>query len=193
MELPPHKEELCFGTTCLELSSEVPAESPKPRQLKWPNTTPLLHQPLFSPNPHQRKPNMHPSPSPSPQTNSREDDRPVKRRKVRKGTQSCWECKKRKVRCIWASPTTSTCNNCVRRKSKCVSQEFTDELNRDRRGDDGLETRLSRVENLLERLVESTTDRQHDIAAECMRAIISERSGSTIVRTSSRGLPLTHF
>lgn len=49
----------------------------------------------------------------------------AKRRKVRKGTQSCWECKRRKVRCIFSSPAT-ICNNCQRRKTICISQELPD-------------------------------------------------------------------
>ncbi|PYH99838.1 hypothetical protein BO71DRAFT_367866 [Aspergillus ellipticus CBS 707.79] len=49
-----------------------------------------------------------------------------KRRKVRKGTQSCWECKRRKVRCIFASAAETICNNCRRRGTVCISQEHAD-------------------------------------------------------------------
>lgn len=53
----------------------------------------------------------------------------AKRRKIRKGTKSCWECKKRKMKCVYAdlsSPTDSEaiCIGCQRRGFKCVSQEF---------------------------------------------------------------------
>ncbi|KAF1956827.1 hypothetical protein CC80DRAFT_412943 [Byssothecium circinans] len=47
-----------------------------------------------------------------------------KRRKVRKGTQSCWECRRRKVRCIFTVPTNPICNNCTRRGTPCISQEL---------------------------------------------------------------------
>ncbi|KAI8625762.1 hypothetical protein F5Y19DRAFT_488933 [Xylariaceae sp. FL1651] len=50
-----------------------------------------------------------------------------KRRKVRKGTQSCWECKRRKIRCTFAAPTESICDGCRSRRTKCVGQEFHDE------------------------------------------------------------------
>lgn len=46
-----------------------------------------------------------------------------KRRKVRKGTQSCWECKRRKVRCV---STEDICHNCRRRGTACISQELPD-------------------------------------------------------------------
>lgn len=50
----------------------------------------------------------------------------AKRRRLRKGTHSCWECKRRKIKCIFDPPTnaTTTCNGCRRRGSQCVSQEF---------------------------------------------------------------------
>lgn len=51
----------------------------------------------------------------------------VKRRKVRKGTRNCWECRRRKVRCTTSSPSinsaTPICDNCKRRGTSCISQE----------------------------------------------------------------------
>ncbi|CAD0106611.1 unnamed protein product, partial [Aureobasidium uvarum] len=52
-----------------------------------------------------------------------EPDRSPKRRKIRKGTQSCWECKRRKVRCI---STENICQNCRRRGTACISQDLPD-------------------------------------------------------------------
>ena len=50
----------------------------------------------------------------------------AKRRKLRKGTHSCWECKRRKMKCIFDPLTnvTTICNGCRHRGSQCVSQEF---------------------------------------------------------------------
>ena len=56
-----------------------------------------------------------PAPSPTP-----------KRRKVRKGTQSCWECRRRKAKCTFSDDTPDVCQPCQRRGSDCVSQEVTD-------------------------------------------------------------------
>lgn len=50
------------------------------------------------------------------------DDITVKRRKVRKGTHSCHECRRRKVKCIYATPDNIVCIVCERRGTKCVSQ-----------------------------------------------------------------------
>ncbi|KAJ4298039.1 hypothetical protein N0V90_005938 [Kalmusia sp. IMI 367209] len=48
----------------------------------------------------------------------------TKRRKVRKGTRSCWECKRRKMKCIFESPSSIICSSCSRRGSACLSQEY---------------------------------------------------------------------
>ncbi|KAK3387645.1 hypothetical protein B0H63DRAFT_470589 [Podospora didyma] len=57
-----------------------------------------------------------------------EDSSPaLKRRKVRKGTQSCWECKRRKIRCTFGTPTDSICDGCKSRQVKCISQGFYDD------------------------------------------------------------------
>ncbi|KAF2431297.1 putative Zn(II)2Cys6 transcription factor [Tothia fuscella] len=45
-----------------------------------------------------------------------------KRRKVRKGTHSCWECRRRKVKCIFASDEDVVCVTCRRRGTSCASQ-----------------------------------------------------------------------
>lgn len=47
-----------------------------------------------------------------------------KRRKIRKGTNSCWECKRRKIRCTFANPTESICDGCRSRGVSCVSQAY---------------------------------------------------------------------
>src|ERR1700748_2340507 len=47
-----------------------------------------------------------------------------KRRRVRKGTHSCWECKRRKVKCRLASPEDTICIHCTRRGAQCISQEL---------------------------------------------------------------------
>ncbi|KAL6232448.1 hypothetical protein BDW75DRAFT_19720 [Aspergillus navahoensis] len=53
----------------------------------------------------------------------------AKRRKVRKGTHSCWECKRRKMKCRFDPRIFSaSCNGCRRRGSPCISQEFPEDL-----------------------------------------------------------------
>ena len=50
------------------------------------------------------------------------DESSSKRRKVRHGTHSCHECRRRKVKCLYATPDSTTCIVCERRGAHCVSQ-----------------------------------------------------------------------
>ncbi|KAL4943062.1 hypothetical protein BDV06DRAFT_190770 [Aspergillus oleicola] len=53
---------------------------------------------------------------------------PSKRRKIRKGTTSCWECKRRKVRCSLVDNQDRVCEACHRRGTQCVTQDLPDEI-----------------------------------------------------------------
>ncbi|KAH8680673.1 hypothetical protein BX600DRAFT_444895 [Xylariales sp. PMI_506] len=82
-----------------------------------------------------------------------------KRRKVRKGTQSCWECRRRKVRCIFAASADNVCQNCDRRGTSCINQELPDKPKRLSLTDNNvIQGRLERVEELLGRLADRTVD-----------------------------------
>jgi hypothetical protein len=105
-----------------------------------------------------------------------EDEPSVKRRKVRKGTQSCWECRRRKVRCTFEIARNTICDNCLRRKTKCTSQEYFEnhELPKKSNGA-GVEARLSRVEDVLQQLVNNVdTTRQNRFITN----VIPEQSAS---------------
>ncbi|KAL4789794.1 hypothetical protein BDV19DRAFT_373542 [Aspergillus venezuelensis] len=115
---------------------------------------------------------------------------PEKRRKVRKGTKNCWECKRRKVRCIFASADHEICNNCIRRETCCVSQEVPDYLAvpLPSQGSGQLEARLVRVEELLERLVENaSTHRLTEPEVDSVRGEVQQK-----IPSSTREEPLTH-
>jgi hypothetical protein len=51
------------------------------------------------------------------------------RRRLQRGTSSCWEYKRRNISCdfLSGSNTTCACVSCQRRGSKCISQEFSDD------------------------------------------------------------------
>ncbi|KAI0191320.1 hypothetical protein F4808DRAFT_444006 [Astrocystis sublimbata] len=51
----------------------------------------------------------------------------ARRRKLRKGTSSCWECKRRKIRCVSSLASGAACIGCRRRGTNCVSQEFSED------------------------------------------------------------------
>ncbi|ROV92588.1 hypothetical protein VMCG_08927 [Cytospora schulzeri] len=72
----------------------------------------------------------------------------VKRRKLRKGTRSCWECKRRKVRCEFVSPTETVCIHCQRRGTRCLGQDVGDQATSPFGGSPGVGGRLVRVKAL---------------------------------------------
>lgn len=82
-------------------------------------------------------------------------DSGAKRRRLRKGTHSCWACKRRKVRCTFAFSTDATCIICRRRGTKCISQELPEDLGQteDSAG------RIVRVEALLNQLAKKVDHR----------------------------------
>lgn len=91
---------------------------------------------------------------PSNISNGGNDEHRDKRiRRVRKGTRSCWECKRRKIRCIFGDENDPTCKGCLDRGTSCVSQEFLDDAERSSSNNSGLGHRLCRVEELLEKLI----------------------------------------
>ncbi|KAI0108525.1 hypothetical protein F4814DRAFT_451806 [Daldinia grandis] len=120
-------------------------------------------------------------------------DSVAKRRKIRKGTHSCWECRRRKTRCQYSSATAAICTGCEVRGTACLSQEFPDE--QPPASDKGLSQRLSRVEGLLERLVEHTASHSytHDQVGEIFTSAVSVEdeldSSSDMLRPSAAEHP----
>ncbi|KAJ6442816.1 Zn 2cys6 transcription factor protein [Purpureocillium lavendulum] len=106
-----------------------------------------------------------------------------KRRRVRKGTQSCWECRRRKVRCSLTLPAGSTaaaaaaCDACTRRGARCVGQELPDEGSPAQQVGD----RLGRVEAMIEWLA-SRADYDHEREPDAVRVT----TGSDGPRTRSQ-------
>ncbi|WQF90001.1 hypothetical protein CDEST_15015 [Colletotrichum destructivum] len=84
----------------------------------------------------------------------------AKRRFVRKGTKSCWECRRRKIRCIFDDKgPPDTCRTCWEKGAPCISQEFPEEEARSAPAPAGsLGDRLGRVERLVERLYRRIDD-----------------------------------
>ncbi|KAK1723629.1 uncharacterized protein BDZ83DRAFT_625649 [Colletotrichum acutatum] len=85
-----------------------------------------------------------------------------KRRKLRKGTQSCWECKRRKARCTFSPSTQNICDGCKRRGSDCVSQDVAD-APPPPGSNKHIVDRLGQVEALVRQLIKSGTQSEHGI------------------------------
>ncbi|KAL4926558.1 uncharacterized protein BDV17DRAFT_299656 [Aspergillus undulatus] len=78
---------------------------------------------------------------------------PLKRTKVRRGTRSCWECKRRKMKCVFERPDDAVCVGCHRRWTQCVSQEFPEQVSAPIDSNRRLRDRLRQVEARLEQVL----------------------------------------
>lgn len=80
------------------------------------------------------------------------------RKKMRKGTHSCFECRRRKIRCIFPPDNPDVCSECFARGSKCVDQEHASpDVIVDHRKN--LRERVSRLEALVDSLLDERTER----------------------------------
>lgn len=76
--------------------------------------------------------------------------KPGLKRKIRKGTFSCWECKRRKRRCE-LDPNSSACLSCQRHGVSCTSQKVTEVA---QNAFQNIGERIDRVEALVSQLVQ---------------------------------------
>ncbi|KOC07637.1 hypothetical protein AFLA70_153g002191 [Aspergillus flavus AF70] len=86
-------------------------------------------------------------------TSTPPEDQQPPRKKIRKGTRSCWECKHRKVRCHFISDGDQSCRECLARGTTCRSQDLPEPENTRDADRASLSDRLGRVESLLERVL----------------------------------------
>ncbi|RDH22340.1 hypothetical protein M747DRAFT_303984 [Aspergillus niger ATCC 13496] len=107
-----------------------------------------------------------------------------KRRKIRKGTFSCWECKHRKRRCVFEPLKDSTCVYCQSRGIPCVSQEHADP--RSHSSDGQISERICHVESLVNQLI-----RQRDSCQPQVQPVIGvrDRASSPRPREASISFP----
>ncbi|KAG9235121.1 hypothetical protein BJ875DRAFT_459841 [Amylocarpus encephaloides] len=101
--------------------------------------------------------------SSAPQSERQESGEPP-RKKIRKGTRSCWECKRRKVKCQLSSEDVPVCAGCLARGTNCLSQEYPEE--REPGHNNQVGERLGRVESLLETLLAKISAYEDDEKAQ---------------------------
>ncbi|KAL9082535.1 MAG: hypothetical protein Q9165_008866 [Trypethelium subeluteriae] len=107
----------------------------------------------------------------------------AKRRKIRKGTRSCWECKRRKVRCLFSTPSVPVCIGCQKRDTDCVSQEYSEETVVARSSREGqgryIGNRIVRIEALVEQLAKKVRDGNNGSTAGAGSPALSEGGDPT--------------
>lgn len=101
----------------------------------------------------------------------------TKRRKVRKGTRSCWECRRRKMKCIYGSPADTICISCKRRGAKCVDQQFPEHISTPLDRSLQMGDRVVRVEAMVEQLFKKMSNNS-DPCCGCATAKENGKSGN---------------
>lgn len=106
------------------------------------------------------------------------------RKRMRKGTHSCFECRRRKIKCIFSPDNPNVCTECFARGSRCIDQESADnDVIVDHRKN--LRERVARLESIIHTMLEEKSDNK---AAEVLRDL---GSISRVPPTpSSQGSPL---
>ncbi|TFA97878.1 putative transcription factor gsfR1 [Trichoderma ghanense] len=109
----------------------------------------------------------------------------AERRKLRRGTTSCWECKRRKTRCHFEKSGSSACESCERRGCKCVLQHVeerslvTEAANHSARARHAGD-QLDHLEGVVDRLVrQSTLPAQNPLQEKPTNASINDTSRRT--------------
>jgi len=120
-------------------------------------------------------------------------------RGMRKGTRSCYECRKRKVRCIFA-PESSTCQNCKTKNKICTEQRRELLHTSGIETKDSLRKRIAQLEALLEasRIGNGITDDDNDIVTTPLGqstgsslAIVGTDSSTPLARSNSNDMSIS--
>ncbi|KAL1902064.1 hypothetical protein Cpir12675_000171 [Ceratocystis pirilliformis] len=83
------------------------------------------------------------------------------KRRVRKGTKSCWQCRRRKTKCEYKTANSAVCIRCTEKGEPCRSQEYPEEPGPDERPELAANTtrtvhqRLSEMERALQLVVKA--------------------------------------
>lgn len=86
------------------------------------------------------------------------------RKKMRKGTKSCLECRRRKIKCTFEPGRTAICNECYARGSTCIDQEHGDlqayaQTAASEQSSYSLRERVTQLEDLVKQVLHKAPDR----------------------------------
>ncbi|EEU34587.1 uncharacterized protein NECHADRAFT_1729, partial [Fusarium vanettenii 77-13-4] len=118
---------------------------------------------------------------------------PPKRRNIRKGTRSCWECKRRKARCTFENACDTVCIGCSRRGSACVSQEYPEETSQARQSSERRREHFARIGRMVVQIVkeEAMAEPSPDLVDDWKPE--NEKSISTLPPHAGLDVPTTEL
>ncbi|KAJ5391608.1 hypothetical protein N7509_007098 [Penicillium cosmopolitanum] len=104
------------------------------------------------------------------------------RKRMRKGTKSCIECRRRKIRCTYTADHPNVCNECRLRGSKCVDQEHNEDDRSIPPGSEqgeqrySLRERVAQLENVVQDLVKRLDQQSTTVSSPADNPTISNTS-----------------
>ncbi|KAJ5367893.1 uncharacterized protein N7496_007653 [Penicillium cataractarum] len=107
----------------------------------------------------------------------------IGQRRLRKGTHSCWECRRRKIRCQFPSTNAAVCVQCSLRGSVCRRQDSGD-LEQPSRRNPSHGQRLDQLEQLMQRLVDRIIPDENFVrsdASERQQTISTSKDGNDLL------------
>src|SRR4051812_21055606 len=88
------------------------------------------------------------------------------RKKLRKGTKSCLECRRRKIKCTFEPGRPACCNECYARGSTCIDQEHGDvqtyAASNAEQSSYSLRERVSQLEDLVKQVLHRLPERAEE-------------------------------
>ncbi len=116
-------------------------------------------------------------------TDSPQQPNSIPRKGMRKGTRSCYECRIRKIRCLFAKDAT-ICEGCTSRGKRCTEQrrELLQEAALDNR--ESLRARIARLEAVIQ-----ASNIDVEAASTAPRAVLSVGAGTGLGSSSSTSIP----
>ena len=77
---------------------------------------------------------------------------------MRKGTRSCRECRRRKIKCHWESASATVCKDCSQHNRNCLSQGYVADGDRNGKSGRHIQVKIERVAPIVERLAKQPQD-----------------------------------
>ena len=77
---------------------------------------------------------------------------PSEMKAMRKGTRSCKECRRRKIKCNWASDSATVCKECSKYNRSCLAQGIVVSKSRVAKPERQITIKVNRIESIVEKL-----------------------------------------
>ena len=115
------------------------------------------------------------------------------RKKMRKGTKSCLECRRRKIKCTFEEGRTAICNECYARGSTCIDQEHGDIQSYAQQTTEqtsySLRERVTQLEDLVKNVLQRIPDGQGGDSAGLDRSQVDAQAAEVLKSLKTGAAP----